>query len=1496
MDGNVTSHTDRNGYETTFGYTNGNLTSVTDEAGRSLAIVWNANGDRIETVTDPANRSVTYGYTSGRLSSVTDVAQNTWAFDYEQHLDGRYRITSLRKPRNAGSGLAIVNEYDPNTGRVYRQTDELGSMTQFNYYGPEGVSSEGAALGATFGAHVALPDGSSQQDEYADNLLVRTVELDGITTVKATFTRDPSTLGVATEKDGLGNTWTFAYDGNGNRRQVIDPLGRVTSMTHNSSNRLVFLDDGEGVRTTYAYDGNGNLTSVSTPLNGTQTRTVTYEYNDSAHPGDMTKMIDERGKQWLYEYDDYGMLEKATSPTSAVSTFEFNNVGWLLRSVPGIGNQSGANPNNWDTLFSNHTPHGDARTITDPLNRVTTLVFDEHRNLVSETDAANRTSSWVFNAADQLIEIHRPDTSVLYNTYWPGGMLKTQVDGAGAVTEYSYTSANLLRRVKDPSGRYTSFRYDSAGRLDKRWVGTGLTCNAGTDGCVQFGYNTAGELNSINYLNDTAYDVTNTVYDDAGRKISETTPAGTTTWAWDNLGRLQNRVSPVEGTVAYTYDGMSDLVKTIAYPNSGGTVTYTYDSAGRRKTVTDLAGNVSSLTWDNNDRLSNVVFPTATTNQDVLAYNNANELTSINYRKGTADLASVTYGRDGTGMLTSSTPTNLPGDAARTYGYTPLVQLETVSGEATTYDYDAADNLVRLTSGATQAFDVGNELCWHSPSGATGTCATPPSDAYVVGHDSRGNFSSMSLADGAVIAKYDYDEADRLVEASIPSPVDEDARQYTPLPDARIMSTISGAGTCDPSPCARVTGGNSIKGLVLGQGGIPTTGVSAVALNVSILGPSADGWAKVNKNPGDNSSAALIYYTAGEPASAMAIAVPDANGYISVLTQKNVDVVFDVVGYFEQPSWGGSGAVFHPVAPERLMDSRTPNNMGSCSVSGGAFQTCTRLSASTNVRVQVAGQAGMPTNDLVAVAVNMSAMDPAADGVLRANLDTPFYSTSTLWYEGGENRSMTTMVEVATDGTITLRSSQQTDVLIDIVGYYTAPEGSDGAVFVPVVPARATKTVSQEGTCIPSPCDRMTQGESVRYKVTGVGDVPEQGAAAVAFTIGIEAPAADGWAKVNYQLAVDGTHSAAATIHYQANQNVSDVVIAEVDDQGYIEITTQKAIDVVIDVTGWYQPLRGTWTYDYSPDGLRTKKTSPLGDTVTTYTWDRNSAIPLLLSETTGAETTRWTYGPGGMPLAQHNPDGTTSYLHADQLGNTRLLTNTAGDIEGTYTYDPYGNTTSHTGTRTTPLQWGGGYRDTETSFVYLRARYYIPAAGIFLQRDPLQSISREAYGYVGGNPLNASDPLGLLCVGRFCAPSKQDVANAAGGLLDGVTLGNARNITSALGVENRVNWDSGYTGGARVVGWGILAPFAVQHAGAYQAYSAVTAVPNLIGDCRRGTMGGCIAHTTVTFGLNAATAGLARQPGMDRIGANLFELTVGNAVDWMSTVTIDSFERLTDC
>src|SRR5271170_5580264 len=103
-----------------------------------------------------------------------------------------------------------------------------------------------------------------------------------------------------------------------------------------------------------------------------------------------------------------------------------------------------------------------------------------------------------------------------------------------------------------------------------------------------------------------------------------------------------------------------------------------------------------------------------------------------------------------------------------------------------------------------------------------------------------------------------------------------------------------------------------------------------------------------------------------------------------------------------------------------------------------------------------------------------------------------------------------------------------------------------------------------------------------------------------------------------------------------------------------------------------------------------------------------------------------------------------------DALGSVIALPDLSGNVAGTYTYDPYGNTTS-AGEDPTQFQYLGRENDTDDAIAnpngiyYLRNRYYGPGLGRFLSRDPSGVTGGvNIYEYAGDNPTNFTDPLGL--------------------------------------------------------------------------------------------------------------------------------------------------------
>jgi RHS repeat-associated protein len=121
-------------------------------------------------------------------------------------------------------------------------------------------------------------------------------------------------------------------------------------------------------------------------------------------------------------------------------------------------------------------------------------------------------------------------------------------------------------------------------------------------------------------------------------------------------------------------------------------------------------------------------------------------------------------------------------------------------------------------------------------------------------------------------------------------------------------------------------------------------------------------------------------------------------------------------------------------------------------------------------------------------------------------------------------------------------------------------------------------------------------------------------------------------------------------------------------------------------------------------------------------------------------------------------PSQLGNYVSADTIATT----DNTGTRTGTWTYDPYGNITAHTGTATTPYSYAGEYHDTDTNLTYLRARDYDPTTGSFLTRDPLENITNSPYAYTAGNPLQQSDPTGLIWGSGFVKDHWRGIAKVA--------------------------------------------------------------------------------------------------------------------------------------
>jgi YD repeat-containing protein len=82
-------------------------------------------------------------------------------------------------------------------------------------------------------------------------------------------------------------------------------------------------------------------------------------------------------------------------------------------------------------------------------------------------------------------------------------------------------------------------------------------------------------------------------YDAVGNRLTTTDPAGTTTWAYDALGRVTSEALVGGATLGYTWDPAGNLA---AFTDPSGTVAYTHDPINRVVSVTDPGSGAPGVT------------------------------------------------------------------------------------------------------------------------------------------------------------------------------------------------------------------------------------------------------------------------------------------------------------------------------------------------------------------------------------------------------------------------------------------------------------------------------------------------------------------------------------------------------------------------------------------------------------------------------------------------------------------------------------------------------------------------------------------------------------------------------------------------------------------------------------------------------------------------------------------------------------------------------------
>ena len=1438
--GRLVGFGDQFGNETTIARDGGGQAlSMVDEANRQLVFGWNAG--RLESVTD-GTRSIGLVYDgAGDLVRFTDVGGGVWSYTYEGH-----RLKSMRKPRHDGgaAGDVVANTYD-HLGRVATQTNENGELIRFEYFTP--------VRGAT-----TITSGSGRKRiDYYNTAGVHTSTVSAPGTAVETVTtlvRDPDTLALEQVTSPSGVV-VFENDARGNRVMARDASGRVTRWTYNLFDQVTSVSVGETgapllvstvgvVTSTVAYNADGMPETVVEAA-GTPDEAVSSLVYDPVHREDLREVVDGRGEHWLYTYDELtGDLVSVTDPEGNKTSMDYDSIGRLEWVVAPKGNLAGADPQLWKTTVVSDA-FGRVIEETDPLGNRVKTGFDANGNMIrvetglSAMVTTGDVTTYGYDAVDRLTSVDPPGPGARTYSYDADGRrvgFVNELGEQGGAWAYGYDGLGRLVSQRDPAGEVTSYGWDGEGRLGTITQPGGNCAVSPKTGCVTYSYDLAGRPVGVDYADPGTPDVENITYDVIGRRTHASRGGDTEMWVWDQRSRLKSHTDVNGRSTGYGWDDMSNLTS-ISYPGQSTPVTRAFDGAGRMVSVTDWADRLTTFGYDQNSNWSETVFPVSSQNRDVYSFDRADRMVGVTWNRGSTMLGSLAYGpRDLKGQVTTVTGTGVVAGQNRSWSYDDRDRLTSTGTEG--FGFDAATNLVDA-DGVLQVFDPAQRLCWTSQTVEGGDCGTTPEDATTFGYDARGNRTSMTFASGAT-ATYGFDAENRMTSAVLPTTWQDDTvRQYVPVSATRVADSAAGTGTCDGVPCARIAAGDPVAVKVVGVGGVPATGVTAVVVSIVASGTTSDGWLEVN--PAGDAAAGTLPLNAGQTSAQTVTAKVAANGTIVLASDVGVDVSVDVVGYFRAPSPWVPALNYWPVTP--AVTAESVSGVGTCDGS-----PCGTLPAG-DTDIATAGHGGIPAAGVNAVTVSIVAQN-SSGGHVRVAPNGSASAGELSWEAGSVGAAGVFTVPLTPDGSITLNTAGPTSIRVAVTGYWKIPTGTDTGLGLDLLdaPTRLVDTTNSTGTCDASPCATLQAMNPVDVEVTGQGGLSGDITAVMVSVTAID-PTAAGVVGVGTQEGeLDG-----GIVVFDPAQRASTTMIVALSDTGTITIGSWTETDVAIDVIGVFRAPTRTWRYEYDTTGMRTAKqldnTAGAGaEWRREFTWLMVGGRPLLLAEHSGEQSALVVHGPGGVPIYQVNKTGEVMYLHQDHQGSTRLTTNANGTTRNTISYETNGQIGSNSNwwLEQPLVGFASLQHDTETGYIHTGTRFYDPQSGQYTSSHPLSSIGISPYSFAGGNP---TDPFGLRGAASAVGSWFMDTCGSSAGAAAGCAA-------FAIGVAALVFGGWAAMGG--VAGLGATSASSSAGLANYLAWASITIQTVLTGmDCSHGVDASCFFNAaSLVFGGVGATMG----------------------------------------
>jgi len=817
---------------------NGNTLTYTDNGiihSDGKSVLFNRDGlGRITSITDPMNNVMQYDYDGeGNLQAYTDLESHTTTYTYvdgQQFPNLAHSLLDIIDPLGRG---VIKNIYD-NDGRLIAQEDANGVRTEFdhNIEGRESVVTNRRGYITRYfyddRGNVTVTvdaDGATVFEYDADDNLLSTMNpLGEMSTASYDDRRNQ-----LTQTNDLGHTVRFdynqrgqetkifdargnvpfenSYDALGNLRQVKDPEGNIATQTPNAKGLIESRVDALLGETLMTYDNLGNK-RTETDAEGNVT-SFTYDDNSNIKTETRQRTVDGIvvDEVTQFEYDNLNRLINTTDPLNQVTHIEYDEAGNESARIDAKGQRTQFEYDAYRRLLN----------TTYPDNSTEQNQYDAEGNLILSIDRVSQVTQYRYDALNRQTRVIYHDGTFTETQYDAAGRVIAEIDERGNRTEHQYDRAGRRILSRNADLKETTFEYDEDGNLlsqtdakqhtttfeydalDRRTktifhdnsemlenydVLGRLTLKTDQSGIsTQYGYDKLGRLTSVISAEQTALATTTRYeYDEVGNKRQQMDAnLNTTTWTYDELGRVKTRTLPEGQQESFAYDVNGNQEHHIDFNNhqtrfdydsndrlimvtyhDGSTEEYTYYDNGQRHSATDARGT-TTYTYDDRDRLTTETQPDGTVlSYDYDAAGNRTLLQTVipNAQSGTTDTTATQYSYDNLNRLHTVTDHHQQQTA---YTYDEVGNRASVTyhnGTSTLYVYDSLNRLETM-----QTVDGSNTIISQFdytvyPTGHRHTMTDLAGNVSTYHYDDLYRLTQESINHtllGAVINSHDYD-------------------------------------------------------------------------------------------------------------------------------------------------------------------------------------------------------------------------------------------------------------------------------------------------------------------------------------------------------------------------------------------------------------------------------------------------------------------------------------------------------------------------------------------------------------------------------------------------------------------------------------------------------------------------------------------------------------------------------------------------------------------